>query len=78
MNWFEVIAPHQLLCIISSKPKFAGEDATLTTTDQMRFDALKMSTQEIGKCMTGFALKQGKSAPKMGEEGAELEEDPDD
>lgn len=70
---FEVIAPYQFLCTVSSKPEFTGHDVTLARTDQMMYDALKHSTQAIQVCMSDFAPKRGKSTAKVGGDGLEAE-----
>ena len=79
MYRFEVIAPYQFLCTVSSKPEFVGHDATLTPIDQLMYNALKHSTQAIQVCMFDFAPKRGKGVAKAGGEDVELEgEDADD
>jgi len=76
MYHFEVIAPYQFLCTVSSKPQFAGRDATLTPTDQMMYDALKDSTRAIKVCVSDFAPKRrGKGAARVGGEDVEGEEE---
>ena len=73
MHRFEVIAPHQFLCTVSSKPELAVHDATLTSTDQSIFIALKHSTQAIQVCMSKFTPKRGKATTGRG--GAEVDEE---
>ena len=74
MYRFEVIAPHQFLCTVSSKPELAVHDATLASTDRLIFVALKRSTQAIQACVSDFIPKRGKATT-----GVEVdEEDTDD
>lgn len=73
MNCFKVVAPHQFLCTVSSAPEFTGNNATLTTADQMIYAALKASTEIIGECVHDFNLKQEKGALRIAEEGMEAE-----
>ena len=75
MYRFEVIAPHQFLCTVSSKPELAVHDAILAPCDQSTFNALKHSTQAIQARMSDFAPKRGKGSAKGGD--AEAGEDVD-
>jgi len=72
MYRFEVIAPHQFLCTLSSEPELAVHDATLTSFDQSTLNTLKRSTQEIQVCVSKLTPKRGKGTPRG--EGAEAEE----
>jgi len=75
MYHFEVIAPYRFLCTLVSKPEFADHEATLTSTDQMMYDALKGSIQAIRVCVADFAPKRGKGAMRAGVEDLEAEEE---
>jgi hypothetical protein len=76
---FGVIAPYRFLCSVSSEPKIAGHDVTLSTADQVLHNALKDSTQAIGVCVVNLTPKRGKNALNVEGGDAEAEEeDPDD
>ena len=73
MHRFELIAPHQFLCTVSSKPELVIHDATLTSTDQSIFNALKCSTQAIQVCVSDFTQKRGNGTTRR--MGVEVDEE---
>jgi len=62
INRFEIIAPWQFLCVISTPKVLPGGEVILENSrDQATFKALTSSKVAIGRCMKDFAPNRGRN-----------------